>query len=210
MPIRIADNLPARQTLEQERIFVMEENRALTQDIRALRLVILNLMPNTTAEKAKQYAALMKSVKNNVIRQADTDAIVQRLMGQAADASSDKAKLYSDLIKAFSSPRKSGNTFDAVEAQMAQAKKDAEPYDTYQWLASTVFTKVENGVDEEGNTLIVRNSNYADFRADPLPEGTVDIVGLLSFYATRDNAAGTWQFYLRDINDVIGGGGKGT
>ena len=130
----------------------------------------LNLMPNATVEKAKQYAALMKSVKNNVIRQADTDAIVQRLMGQAADASSDKAKLYSDLIKAFSSPRKSGNTFDAVEAQMAQAKKDAEPYDTYQWLASTVFTKVENGVDEEGNTLYRwdRNERYKPALKDTL------------------------------------------
>ena len=130
----------------------------------------LNLMPNATAEKAKQYAALMKSVKNNVIRQADTDAIVQRLMDQAADASSDKAKLYSDLIKAFSSPRKSGNTFDAVEAQMAQAKKDAEPYDTYQWLASTVFTKVENGVDEDGNTLYRwgRNERYKPVLKDTL------------------------------------------
>ena len=46
MPIRIADNLPARHILEQERIFVMEENRALTQDIRPIRIVILNLMPD--------------------------------------------------------------------------------------------------------------------------------------------------------------------
>ena len=46
MPIRIADNLPARHILEQERIFVMEENRALSQDIRPIRIVILNLMPD--------------------------------------------------------------------------------------------------------------------------------------------------------------------
>ena len=45
MPIRIADNLPARHILEQERIFVMEENRALSQDIRPIRILILNLMP---------------------------------------------------------------------------------------------------------------------------------------------------------------------
>ena len=64
--------------------------------------------------------------------------------------------------------------------------------------------------DEDGNQLVVRNSNYADFRADVLPDGTVDIVGLLSFYATRQNSSGTWQFYLRDIGDVIGGGGRGT
>ena len=64
--------------------------------------------------------------------------------------------------------------------------------------------------DEDGNQLVVRTSNYADFRADVLPEGTLDVVGLLSFYATSQNSSGTWQFYLRDINDVIGGGGKGT
>ena len=64
--------------------------------------------------------------------------------------------------------------------------------------------------DEDGNQLVVRNSNYADFRADVLPEGPVDIVGLLSFYATRQNSSGTWQFYLRSADDVIGGDGTGT
>ncbi len=45
MPIRIPDSLPARATLESENIFVMTEYRALHQDIRPLRLLILNLMP---------------------------------------------------------------------------------------------------------------------------------------------------------------------
>ena len=45
MPIRIANNLPARKVLEKERIFVMEETRALTQDIRPIKIAILNLMP---------------------------------------------------------------------------------------------------------------------------------------------------------------------
>ena len=46
MPIRIPNNLPAKQRLEQENIFVMPENRAMHQDIRALEVVVLNLMPN--------------------------------------------------------------------------------------------------------------------------------------------------------------------
>ncbi|QXD22770.1 homoserine O-succinyltransferase [Opitutia bacterium ISCC 51] len=46
MPIRIPNNLPAKQRLEQENIFVMPENRAVQQDIRALEVVVLNLMPN--------------------------------------------------------------------------------------------------------------------------------------------------------------------
>ncbi|MDD4802998.1 MAG: homoserine O-succinyltransferase [Syntrophomonas sp.] len=45
MPIKIPDNLPATQILTNENIFIMDERRAYTQDIRPLRIVILNLMP---------------------------------------------------------------------------------------------------------------------------------------------------------------------
>ena len=45
MPIKIPDALPARQTLESENIFVMSEMRAQTQDVRPLRIALLNLMP---------------------------------------------------------------------------------------------------------------------------------------------------------------------
>lgn len=45
MPIKIPDSLPARATLESENIFVMTEHRAMHQDIRPLKLLLLNLMP---------------------------------------------------------------------------------------------------------------------------------------------------------------------
>lgn len=45
MPVRIPGNLPAYQTLQNENIFVMSEARAMTQDIRPLRIAIMNLMP---------------------------------------------------------------------------------------------------------------------------------------------------------------------
>lgn len=45
MPIKIQDNLPAVETLNNENIFVMTEDRAFHQDIRPLRIAILNLMP---------------------------------------------------------------------------------------------------------------------------------------------------------------------
>lgn len=45
MPIKIQDDLPARKVLEAEHIFVMTEHRALSQDIRPLQILILNLMP---------------------------------------------------------------------------------------------------------------------------------------------------------------------
>ncbi len=45
MPIRIPDNLPAVETLNSENIFVMSEDRAYHQDIRPLKIAILNIMP---------------------------------------------------------------------------------------------------------------------------------------------------------------------
>ncbi|SDY23368.1 homoserine O-acetyltransferase MetA [Tindallia californiensis] len=45
MPVKIPDNLPAFETLNNENIFIMKESRAYSQDIRALKILILNLMP---------------------------------------------------------------------------------------------------------------------------------------------------------------------
>ncbi|MCL2747297.1 MAG: homoserine O-succinyltransferase [Oscillospiraceae bacterium] len=53
MPIRISDSLPARAVLESEGIFVMTEHRASRQDIRPLKLVILNLMPTKVATETQ-------------------------------------------------------------------------------------------------------------------------------------------------------------
>ncbi len=46
MPINIPDNLPAAKVLEEENIFVMKHSRAMSQDIRPLEILILNLMPD--------------------------------------------------------------------------------------------------------------------------------------------------------------------
>ena len=45
MPIKIPDQLPAKEILKNENIFIMDEDRAIHQDIRPLRIAILNLMP---------------------------------------------------------------------------------------------------------------------------------------------------------------------
>jgi homoserine O-succinyltransferase len=58
MPVKIPDTLPARQVLESENIFVMGEERALTQDIRSLKICILNLMP-TKIETETQLCRLL-------------------------------------------------------------------------------------------------------------------------------------------------------
>lgn len=45
MPVKVNNDLPTKKILEAENIFVMDESRATTQDIRPLRIAILNLMP---------------------------------------------------------------------------------------------------------------------------------------------------------------------
>ena len=45
MPIKVQNDLPVKRILEEENIFVMDENRAIHQDIRPLKIAILNLMP---------------------------------------------------------------------------------------------------------------------------------------------------------------------
>lgn len=60
MPIRINEELPAKQSLEIENIFVMSNRRADTQDIRPLKIMILNLMP-TKIETETQLLRLLSN-----------------------------------------------------------------------------------------------------------------------------------------------------
>ena len=58
MPIKIPNQLPATQTLTNENIFVITETRALTQDIRPLKILMLNLMPKKIVTET-QFARLL-------------------------------------------------------------------------------------------------------------------------------------------------------
>ncbi len=64
MPIKIPDALPAHAVLESENIFVMTEKRAMMQDIRPLRIVILNLMPTKVATETQ----LMRRLSNTPLQ----------------------------------------------------------------------------------------------------------------------------------------------
>ncbi|MBP7402019.1 MAG: homoserine O-succinyltransferase [Clostridia bacterium] len=61
MPIKIPDNLPAAGILEEEFVFVMYEGRAYRQDIRPLRILILNLMPNKITTETQLLRLLSNS-----------------------------------------------------------------------------------------------------------------------------------------------------
>ncbi|MBQ9690684.1 MAG: homoserine O-succinyltransferase, partial [Eggerthellaceae bacterium] len=64
MPIKIPDALPATDILESENIFVMTENRAMHQDIRPLKVAILNLMPTKIVTETQ----LMRRLSNTPLQ----------------------------------------------------------------------------------------------------------------------------------------------
>ena len=64
MPIKVHSNLPAKFVLEDENIFIMDEGRAISQDIRPLKIVILNLMPL----KEDTEVQLLRSLSNTALQ----------------------------------------------------------------------------------------------------------------------------------------------
>lgn len=64
MPIKVQNDLPARSILESENIFLMDENRAMMQDIRPLEIAILNLMPI----KEDTETQLMRALSNTPLQ----------------------------------------------------------------------------------------------------------------------------------------------
>ncbi len=64
MPIKVQSDLPAKKVLEDENIFIMDETRALHQDIRPLQIAILNLMP----KKEDTEVQLLRSLSNTPLQ----------------------------------------------------------------------------------------------------------------------------------------------
>ena len=64
MPIRINTDLPAKKILEHENIFVMDYERSLRQDIRPLKIIIMNLMPT----KQETELQLLRSLSNTPLQ----------------------------------------------------------------------------------------------------------------------------------------------
>ena len=76
MPIKIPNDLPAFQTLEKENIFVIPDDRAAHQDIRALKIAIVNLMPDKIATETQ----LLRLLSNTPLH-VDIDLFAERTSG---------------------------------------------------------------------------------------------------------------------------------
>lgn len=89
MPIKVQNNLPAKRVLEDENIFVMDETRAISQDIRPLNIAILNLMPL----KEDTEVHLLRCLSNTPL-QVDVDFLTTGTYVGKNTATSHLAKFY--------------------------------------------------------------------------------------------------------------------
>ena len=83
MPIKVSENLPAKKILEDENIFIMDESRALHQDIRPLKIAILNLMPL----KEDAEVQLMRCLSNTPLQVDITFLTTESYVGTNTAAS---------------------------------------------------------------------------------------------------------------------------
>ena len=77
MPIKIPNTLPAVEVLNRENIFIMREARAQTQDIRPLRIALVNLMPDKITTET-QFARLL----SNTPLQIELELILEKHRAQ--------------------------------------------------------------------------------------------------------------------------------
>ena len=130
MPVRIPTTLPARTTLERENIFVMGYERAKQQDIRALRVAILNLMPT----KVETETQLLRLLGNSALQVEIT--LLQTASYQPKNTASDH------LLAHY-------RTWDQVR-EIAKAKmKDMNTTDVEQAAHTIAGTARSMGVEVE-------------------------------------------------------------
>ena len=88
MPIKIDNQLPAHHSLELENIFVMTEDRAVKQDIRPLKIIILNLMPT----KIETETQLLRLLSNSPL-QLEIDLLQVKSQGSICSNSTKPMKM---------------------------------------------------------------------------------------------------------------------
>lgn len=88
MPIKVQSDLPVRAILEQENIFVMDENRALSQNIRPLKIGILNLMPLKEDTELQILRSLSNTPRSWILPLLQSAAMSPRIRRRAISISS--------------------------------------------------------------------------------------------------------------------------
>ena len=137
MPIKIPNNLPAAQTLRDENIFVMTETRASTQDIRPLRIALLNLMP-TKVQTETQFSRLL----GNTPLQVELE-LVQTSSHKATHVSEDHMLSFYKTFDDIKDQRYDGMIITGAPVEM-MAFEDVEYWDEltqiFEWTKTNVYS----------------------------------------------------------------------
>ena len=96
MPIKVQKDLPAKAILERENIFIMDEDRALSQDIRPLEILIINLMP----KKEETETQLLRALSNTPLQVDCTFLMLESHVSKNTSASHlNKFYVYFDEVR---------------------------------------------------------------------------------------------------------------
>jgi len=96
MPIKVQKDIPAKAILEKENIFMMDEDRALSQDIRPLQILIINLMP----VKEETETQLLRALSNTPLQVDCTFLMLESHTSKNTSASHlNKFYVYFDEVK---------------------------------------------------------------------------------------------------------------
>lgn len=139
MPIQIPDNLPAFSALEAENIFVIPDGRAVHQDIRALKIAILNLMPDKIATETQ----LLRLLSNTPLH-VDIDLIAMTKHVPKTTPKEHMLKFYKTFAEARS------QRYDGLIITGAPVEKlDFEQVDywdelceVFEWCKSNVYSTI--------------------------------------------------------------------
>ncbi|MBQ1553303.1 MAG: homoserine O-succinyltransferase [Clostridia bacterium] len=137
MPIKIENDLPAALELEKENIFVMTESRATTQDIRPLKILILNLMP-TKETTEKQLLRLL----GNSPLQVDAE-LLQMASHRTRNTSAEHMFKYYKTLDEIRDCRYDGMIFTGAPVEMLpfdEVDYWSELKETMDWALTHVYS----------------------------------------------------------------------
>lgn len=137
MPIRIPDALPATGILESENIFVMTEHRAIHQDIRPLRVLILNLMPT----KIETETQILRKLSNTPL-QVEVD-LLQTVSHHAEHVTSEHLESFYVGLDDIRHKRYDGMIITGAPVELLDFKTVdywPELCEIFEWAKSHVFS----------------------------------------------------------------------
>ena len=187
MPIKIPNELPAYRTLTDENIFVMTETRAITQDIRPLRIAIVNLMP-TKIDTETQLLRLL----GNTSLQVETE-LIKMVSHVSRNTSADHLTTF---YKTFSEVR--GQKFDGMIITGAPVEHlPFEQVEYWDELCEIMEWSKENVHSTFHICWAAQAALYYHFGIPKIPLGK-KLFGVFPHHAERKN-----YILLRGFDDVF-------